>query len=76
MWRLDELLTVKQVAELLKVNTDFVYMLRDAGTLPFCKLGHYKCRRSAVEEFMRNADGMDYSYPYEPQLMKLKGARA
>ena len=73
MCRLDELLTVKQVAELLKVNTDFVYMLRDAGTLPVCKLGHYKCRRSAVEEFMHNADGMDYSYPYEPQLMKLKG---
>lgn len=70
----DELLTVKQVSELLKTNIDFVHKLRKSGALPFCKLGHYKCRRSAVEEFMRNADGMDYSYPYEPQPMKLKGA--
>lgn len=70
----DELLTVKQVSELLKTNIDFVHKLRKSGALPFCKLGNYKCRRSAVEEFMRNADGMDYSYPYEPQLMKLKGA--
>lgn len=63
---MDELLTVRQVADLLKTNNDYVYMLRDSGALPFCKMGHYKCRRSAVEEFMRKADGMDYSFPYEP----------
>lgn len=63
---MDELLTVRQVADLLKTNNDYVYMLRDSGALPFCKMGHYKCRRSAVEEFMRKADGMDYSCPYKP----------
>lgn len=70
---MDELLTVRQIAELLKTNTDYVYMLRDSGALPFCKVGHYKCRRSAVEEFMRKADGMDYSFPYEPTALRPGG---
>ncbi len=63
---MDELLNVRQIADLLKTNNDYVYQLRDSGALPFCKVGHYKCRRSAVEEFMRKADGMDYSYPHAP----------
>ena len=46
---MDELLTVKQVAELLKVNTDFVYMLRDAGALPVLQTGTLQVPQSAVE---------------------------
>lgn len=64
---MDELLTVKQVSELLKINIDCVHELRKAGALPFCKLGRFKCRRTAVEAFIRNIDGMDYTDPAKPR---------
>lgn len=67
----DELLTVKQVSELLKTNIDFVHKLRKAGALPFCKLGSFKCRRTAVEAFMRNIDGMDYTEPASPRELEV-----
>lgn len=72
----DELLTIKQVSELLKTNIDFVHKLRKSGALPFCKLGNYKCRRSAVDEFIHNIDNMDYTAPAYPRLMELKGGHA
>lgn len=59
----EELLTVKQVAETLKTNPAYVYRLRDAGILKFMKLGNLKCRRSALDEFIRSMDGMDATDP-------------
>ena len=47
------LYTVKEVAQILKCNATRVYGLKDAGLLPFLKLGQLKCRREAVEEFLR-----------------------
>lgn len=41
------LYTVKEVAQILKCNATRVYGLKDAGLLPFLKLGQLKCRREA-----------------------------
>ena len=51
------LYTVKEVAQILKCNATRVYGLKDAGLLPFLKLGQLKCRREAVEEFLRKYEG-------------------
>lgn len=59
----EELLSVKQVSQVLKTNTAYVYRLRDAGLLKFMKLGTLKCRRSALDEFIRSMDGMDVTDP-------------
>ena len=59
----EELLTVKQTAAVLKTNTAYVYRLKNAGLLKFMKLGTLKCRRSALDEFVRSMDGMDVTDP-------------
>lgn len=58
------LYTVPEVAKILKCNTSRVYELNKAGLLPFLKLGQLKCRREAVEEFLRKYEGYDVSDPY------------
>ena len=59
-----ELLTVKEVAELLKCNVNFVHKLRNAGLLKFIKIGSLKCRKDTLNEFLKNYDGMDISDPF------------
>lgn len=68
----EELLSVKQVASVLKTNTAYVYRLRDAGLLKFMRLGSLKCRRSALDEFIRSMDGMDATDP--EHIKPLEGA--
>ena len=38
------LYTVKEVAEFLKTNIDYVHKLRKSGLLPFLKIGQYKLK--------------------------------
>lgn len=56
--------TVKEVAELLKTNVDYVHALRKAGLLPFLKLGQYKVRREALLNFLCKYEGYDLTNPY------------
>lgn len=70
----EELLTVKQVASVLKTNTAYVYRLRDAGLLKFMKLGTLKCRRSALDAFIRSMDGMDATDPEHIKPLDTEGA--
>ncbi|WP_458397448.1 helix-turn-helix domain-containing protein [Anaerotignum sp.] len=58
------LYTVPEVAKILKCNQTKVNNLRKAGLLPMLKLGQYKVRREALEEFLRKAEGFDVSDPY------------
>ena len=58
------LLTVKEVAEVLKTNVDYVHRLRKAGVLPFLKLGCYKCRKQALETFLAAYEGKDLTDPF------------
>ena len=55
----DMLYTVKEVSEILKTCPAYVYKLRDAGLLKFLKLGSYKCRKTALEEFLAKYEGFD-----------------
>lgn len=57
----EQLLTVKDVALLLKCNTGTVHKLRQAGIIKFMKLGAYKCRVSTLLKFLEDYDGKDLS---------------
>ena len=63
------LYTVKEVAELLKTNVDYVHKLRKAGLLPFLKLGSYKCRKEALEKFLAESEGLDLTEPHHVRLL-------
>ncbi len=60
----DVLYTVKEVAELLKTNIDYVHKLRKAGILPFIKLGQYKVRKQSLELFLERYEGKDLTDPF------------
>lgn len=66
----DMLLTVNEVAEVLKTNVDYVYKLQRTGLLKFIKIGRLKCRRSTLEDFLEKFDGMDISDPEEVKELK------
>ena len=59
----DMLYTAKEVAQILKVNVDYVHKLRKSGILPFLKIGQYKCRRSSLEKFLQDYEGKDITNP-------------
>lgn len=56
-----ELLTVKEVSKILKVNVHRVYDLVRTGMLPALKLGSLKIRKSSLEKFIEEYEGMDIS---------------
>lgn len=57
------LYTVKETAEILKTNVDYVHKLRKAGLLPFIKLGSYKVRKETLEQFLKENEGKDLTDP-------------
>lgn len=59
------LLTVQEVAKLLKTNKNYVYKLNQAGLLRFMKLGNLKCTEASVQEFLQKYDGFDLTNPFE-----------
>lgn len=59
------LYTVKEVSELFHTNPTYIYALIRTGLLPALKLGSYKIRREAVEDFLRRYEGKDLSDPEE-----------
>lgn len=69
----DILYTVKEVSEIIKSNTDYVYKLIKAGLLPVLKLGNYKIRRSTLMKFLEEYEGKDLTDPYNPK--KLEGVQ-
>lgn len=64
------LYTVKEVSALLKTNVDYVHKLRKAGLLPFLKLGSYKCRKQALDEFLAKYEGYDLTNPSNIEELK------
>ena len=50
----DELLTVQELCELLKVSKSYIYWLRYQGKIPYIKMhGHLRFRRSAIDVWLR-----------------------
>lgn len=58
------LYTVTEVAKLLKTNKGYIYQLIHAGLLPCIQIGHIKIRHDALAEFLRKAEGYNYTDPY------------
>ena len=46
--------TVKEAANILKVNTNYIYELFRNGKLPYLKIGNKKIRGSDLERFIQN----------------------
>lgn len=61
---MDELLTVAEVAALLKVNKNKVHDLINAGLLPCLVLGRRKVRRASLERFLQVYEGCDITDPW------------
>ena len=61
------LYTVKEVAEILKTNVNYVYKLRDAGLITCLKLGQWKVTKKELERFLDSNQGMDLTDPYHPK---------
>lgn len=55
----DILYTVKETAELIKTNPNYVYELIKRGKLSALKLGSYKIRRTSLLKFLEEYDGKD-----------------
>lgn len=53
---MDELLTVKNVSEKLKINRNAVYLLIKDKMLITVKLGSIKVRASTLDRFMENLE--------------------
>lgn len=68
---MEVLFTVKEVSELLKCNVDYVHKLRKSGLLPFLKLGSYKCRKQALEEFLTKHEGQDLTDPFNVKNLEV-----
>ena len=66
----DMLYTVPEVAKIIKSNVDYVHKLRKSGLLPFMKLGSYKCRRKALEEFLAKYEGCDLTDPFNVKSLE------
>lgn len=69
-----ELLTVKEVSEVLKTNVTYVHRLRKTGLLPFIKIGCYKCRRESLNEFLARYEGYDLTDPDHIKQLERKQA--
>lgn len=56
---MQELFTVKEVSQILKINVHRVYDLIRSGLLPALKLGSLKVRSEALWKFLKDYEGMD-----------------
>lgn len=56
---MEELLTVKECSKILKTNTDYVYRLINSGKLKCLIVGSKKVRRTTLDNFIRDCEGMD-----------------
>lgn len=53
------LLTVREVAKELRVNTNMAYRLINVGLLPSIKIGSTKVRPEALDQFLLTYEGED-----------------
>lgn len=58
---MNELYTVKEVSQILKVDVHKVYDLIRSGLLSALKLGSLKIRKQTLEKFLAEYDGFDLS---------------
>lgn len=56
-----ELLTVKEVSKILKINVSDTYKLIKKGHIQALKLGSFKVTSVEIERFIKSASGLDFS---------------
>ncbi len=56
--------TVKEVSEIIHTNPAYVYSLIKSGLLPALKLGSYKIRKTALQNFLEDNEGKDITDPF------------
>lgn len=66
----DELLTIKEVAKVLKVSVNYANMLVQSGIIPGLRMHGMKVRRRALEEWMAAMEGQDLLDPANPVPLK------
>lgn len=69
----DILYTVAQTAKLLKTNPAYVYELIKAGHLPALRLGTFKIRKVALEDFLKRYEGCDLRDPHNITPLVMQG---
>ncbi len=62
----DELLTVKEVAKVLKVSLNYANHLVQTGIIPGLRMNGMKVRRRALEAWMAAMEGQDLADPARP----------
>lgn len=62
--------SVAEVARILGTNRNYVYKLIDQKLLPALKLGSYKVRRVAMEQFLEAYEGFDLTNPSKVTELK------
>lgn len=68
---MDRLITIPEVAEITGYSQGFVGKLFTAGVIPCLKNGRVrKCRRMAVDEFMKAYEGCDITDPFHVKPIK------
>ena len=59
----EQLYTVKEVAEILKSNPNYVYSLMNNGLLKYLVIGRRKVRKSTLDKFIAQYEGFDITDP-------------
>lgn len=67
------LYTVKEAAQVLKTNVHYVYSLINKGLLPALKLGSWKIRQEALEDFLKRYEGFDMTNVEEITKVQMTG---
>jgi excisionase family DNA binding protein len=66
-----QLLTVAEVAKILRSNKNYIYDLIRCGQLKATKIGQYKVRLSSLEEFLDASEGYDFTDPANVSTLHL-----
>lgn len=63
----DMVYTVEEVAVIMRTSKQYVYSLVNAHQLRVLKIPHTRIRKSELERFLKDNEGMDLSNPTEPK---------
>ena len=62
----DMVYTVEEVAVIMRTSKQYVYSLVNAHQLRVLKIPHTRIRKSELERFFKDNEGMDLSNPINP----------
>ena len=65
--------TVKEVANILRCGTNYVYKLINTGQLKCLRLPQIKIRKTTLESFLEKYEGYDLTDPTEPTPLEIGG---